>query len=656
MTTARKGWAQRQAARFVGAIASAFFVAIFAVLVAPCAAWARDYSISKVDIDATLSSDGTLTVVEERTFSFDGSFNGVYWNIPVENADGSSIDVTPISAGYYAAGTLTEIEADSSGANNSLSVRYVTSDSGTMCLQFKIFHAVYDEDVTYQIVYQVENAATSWADCGELYWKFVSDGWDVPSENVTLALHLPVPNGETIKAGDNVLMWAHGPLDGEVSAQDYDIVATVPEVGTSSFAEIRVTFPNTWLSGVASSSTEKLDEIKAEEQEWAEEADHQRMLARIRLAAGAAIPTVLAVLTVLKALKVRRAYRDAHTPTFQGEYFRDVPSDDHPAVLGALYERGKAEPDHLRAALMRLTDEHVVELERITTTKHGLLGDKEQTDYRLTYNPERAAEVCDKVDQATADLFFEKIWKQTSEDSDASARPTLMFSDLDAVAKKKPEHYVNIMKAWNNTVERACSNRGFFADKKNASTLSLTLLKVACVAVGALGIFFAILAEAWILLLFALIALAGVAFAQIITYNLDDLSPEAVELIAKLRALRKWLQEFTALDEAVPTDVVLWNRLLVMAVALGVADEVIKQLEVALPQILEDETFMTTYIWFYSYGGTSPISAFDHHYGKADNISTAALAASSSSSSGGGGGFSGGGGGGFGGGGGGGAF
>ena len=93
-----------------------------------------------------------------------------------------------------------------------------------------------------------------------------------------------------------------------------------------------------------------------------------------------------------------------------------------------------------------------------------------------------------------------------------------------------------------------------------------------------------------------------------------------------------------------------------MAVALGVADEVIKQLEVALPQILEDETFMTTYIWFYSYGGTSPISAFDHHYGKADNISTAALAASSSSSSGGGGGFSGGGGGGFGGGGGGGAF
>ena len=80
MTTARKGWAQRQAARFVGAIASAFFVAIFAVLVAPCAAWARDYSISKVDIDATLSSDGTLTVVEERTFSFDGSFNGVWVN------------------------------------------------------------------------------------------------------------------------------------------------------------------------------------------------------------------------------------------------------------------------------------------------------------------------------------------------------------------------------------------------------------------------------------------------------------------------------------------------------------------------------------------------------------------------------------------------
>lgn len=96
-----------------------------------------------------------------------------------------------------------------------------------------------------------------------------------------------------------------------------------------------------------------------------------------------------------------------------------------------------------------------------------------------------------------------------------------------------------------------------------------------------------------------------------------------------------------------------------MAVVLGVADEVIEQLKVAAPQVLEDPYVRPVYGWYY-YGGprsSAPLHSFTDNVSTAHRVSTAALAASSSSSgSGGGGGFSGGGGGGFGGGGGGGAF
>ena len=137
-----------------------------------------------------------------------------------------------------------------------------------------------------------------------------------------------------------------------------------------------------------------------------------------------------------------------------------------------------------------------------------------------------------------------------------------------------------------------------------------------------------------------------------------DLSREAIEVRAQLEALRRWLKDFTRLEEAVPTDVILWNRLLVMAVSLGVADEVIKQLKVVAPQVLDDPMMMPVYGWYY-YGGRlgAPADAFRNSMSEAHKVSTVALSSSSSSSGGGGGGgFSGGGGGGFGGGGGGGAF
>lgn len=79
------------------------------------------------------------------------------------------------------------------------------------------------------------------------------------------------------------------------------------------------------------------------------------------------------------------------------------------------------------------------------------------------------------------------------------------------------------------------------------------------------------------------------------------MSAEAVELKARLSALRKWLQEFTLLKEAVPRDVALWDRLLVMAVVLGVADRVVEQLRMVAPEVLENPYFYS-YYWYHSYG------------------------------------------------------
>ena len=72
--------------------------------------------------------------------------------------------------------------------------------------------------------------------------------------------------------------------------------------------------------------------------------------------------------------------------------------------------------------------------------------------------------------------------------------------------------------------------------------------------------------------------------------------PEAVELRERCRALKRWLEDFTNLGEAVPGDVVLWNKLLVMAVAFGVSDEVLRELADAVPRDVRGDD-VTGYIY-----------------------------------------------------------
>ena len=71
------------------------------VLAAACAglasgpAAAKDFSITAVNIDATVRPNGDLRVHESRTLDFSGSFSFVYWDLSTKGS--SSIDVTGAS-------------------------------------------------------------------------------------------------------------------------------------------------------------------------------------------------------------------------------------------------------------------------------------------------------------------------------------------------------------------------------------------------------------------------------------------------------------------------------------------------------------------------------------------------------------------------------
>ncbi len=240
------------------------------------------------------------------------------------------------------------------------------------------------------------------------------------------------------------------------------------------------------------------------------------------------------------------------------------------------------------------------------------------------------------------------------------------------VAEKYQEEYAKAYESWTSRVDACAEERDFYVDPNHVSKSPLIALGVAdelvailllafglatVASAGSFGSYTALLTA----VLIACVAAGIFAFAQ--SRKLQDLSPEAVEIKAKAAALKRWLCDFTRLKEAVPQDIILWNRLLVMAVVLGVSKEVVDQLKVACPQFFDESGdfgalggyYFSSYIWFASGGpvqGGLPAETFSSALSSAVHVATS----SNSSGFGGGGGFSGGGGGGFGGGGGGGAF
>ena len=644
---------------------------LFVLVLGTTPARADDYSMTQTNIDATLDTSGGLTVTEVRTFDFSGDFHGVYWKIPKEenSSNGRTVSIQVLDAGIVENGVARSFTESNSGANETYSI----TDEGSY-LQIKLYSAQSDTTANFYVSYLADGIATHWTDTGELYWKFVSDGWDVESQNVTCTIHLPVPSGESVVGGDNVRAWGHGPLDASLAFDGNDIVYTVPGVGTSEYAEARIAFPASWISDCPETSGTVLSSILAEEQKNADDANARRAAARAAVYGVTGICLAVAVAAIVATALARRRYKVSHTAQFDDKYFRDVPTGDHPVVLAMLATGEDAGPDGLTASLMRLTDEHAVQLDKVRVSKKKAFGSKQFDDYRAsivgpipqgTFGAPAERESAKRADEAAVDFLFRHVARRIQAPNDPSYTgidPALYFSAIKKYAKSSPEAYSNAYESWQSSIRveylRRFAGNGSLKGTGRGVALGLAALSIlaAFLELFIVGVMF----EGDILLALGVTAICaasgGISLFLLSDRFFKDISAEGVETKAKVIALKRWLQEFTRLDEAVPSDVILWNRLLVMAVALGVADKVIEQLKVAMPELIDDPDFMPVYGWYYigHSGISSPADVFS---GAIHDASVAAIANSvDASGGGGGGGFSSGGGGGFGGGGGGGAF
>lgn len=593
----------------------------------------RSLTMDQIIVDAQVRPDASMLVTERITVDFSGQWNGFYVKIPQGDTPITEVQVSENGQPYtFNPGT----EYGPPGT-------FLTKLEGNNILIDWSINA-YDQVRTFDVSYRVVNAVKIHPDVAELYRKFIGEANGNKISYVQVNLTLP-PGAEQFGQGEDIRIWGHGPLNGEVEfAGPGAVVLKVKDLSPYTFMEGRVVMPASLFPGApaeAFTAEPALEKILAEEQGWADKANKERAMARVETGAGAGI--VAAALGIVFMLW--RRFGRKHPTIFDGDYYRDLPANYSPAELSVLWNFKAMNANDITATIMDLARRQFLFLEEDTVQVKRLLGSKEVTTFRLSFMPAPEPAALRKPEEATLRPHEEELIDYLKNDI-GGGKDYIYLTDIEEYAKKYGEAFHAWWSSWTATIVSKCEDYNFF-DSQGSMTLLTVLGGVALFVVG--------------FVLAARIGIIGWAMiiAGIIIFFVPRLfkrrSVTGQEDYVRWAAFKKFLEHFSEMQRHEIPSLIIWEHYLVYAVTLGVAKEVIKQLEVVFPN-MQDGDYRFGYGWMmygtYHTGMNALTNSFD---GIGDSfersLASAQKAASKASSgSGGGGGFSGGGGGGGGGG------
>lgn len=600
----------------VGAVLGAVIV-----FVAPAWAQARSERIGDVRIDAELSADGALHVVEERPFVYWGSFQGAFYRLPLDRGQTVELHAVRDASGLeYRPGTC---EPD----GTKIPGEYEVTSDGAFEVIWCWDPPPTDTTRTIILDYTVQGAGTRHADAAQLYWQWVGTGWDVPSASVVADVRLPA-------SGDELEFWAHGPLWGRVGQTEPGLVRTqVNDLPASTFVELRVLMPADALAAAPSDGREVRPAIREEEACLATAADADRARARGETPQEDCDPqagrkrwyTGLLAVGLLGGTGAwwqvfRRHGREHPLPDELPDYERELPSDDPPAFIDGLLRWGTVGDKALVATILDLARRGHLRIRRELVTKDRLLlPDKAEqvTIFERVSMPERPWEA------AVVRLLFSRA---------AGGESSISDRHLKEWVKDHREDAYTWWKAWAADVSGDERVRGWVQSKvwMAASVLIGTALVASAVGGGLAG------ANLWLSIITGLAGAGALAATPLMRRR----TTEGRILHHRWGRFGAYLQDYSLMPERGPEYLALWGAWLVYAIPLGVADTVMRNLDAKL-SLAEMEQVA---------GGWYPVAVVgDHHRGFTEGLSAlstavpaSTIASSPSSSTGSGGGFSGG--------------
>jgi uncharacterized membrane protein len=557
---------------------------------------AKSFGIESVVTDAVLQPDGSMTVSEAVTYDFDGTYNHITRS--------------------FASGTIVDLRATEGERPLGL------EQTGSIGLPWQWGIPNTSGRHTYTFTYRVLDAVRAGSDVAELNWQFIGTDTSVTIDRVSITIEVP---GD----GTGVRAWAHGPLNGEVTVTADLVGLQVDQLPANTFVEAHVVDPIENFT-IEPGPLPILPGILAQEQLDADAANQARADARQRLERrdqlAVATPFVV-VLALLGFVVIWLVWgREPPRPDDIGDYWREVP-DDPPAVGRSLLEFGRVDATGFSATVVDLAQRGYL---RITEERTDRLIGKDKVTYRFENQVHRDLDDLESWERSVLQRLFDGVETSTQD-------------DLTTWARANQREAQAFWSGFKGSVKDEVREQGYLAEHRLLPFLLAFGLVAALIGFAILlfsyGSFVGVVP--------IVVALGLFLFMR----TLLQRTPDGARRAAEWDGLRTFLKDFSRLDEAVSGDLIIYERYLVAAVALGVADELVSGLALRVPEVVANPGFATWYVASsfdhgLAGGGLTGLGSFDSTFGATTGAFTP-----QSSGSGSGGGFSGGGGGGGGGGG-----
>lgn len=373
--------------------------------------------------------------------------------------------------------------------------------------------------------------------------------------------------------------------------------------------EVRiVTTENVFALNNNVSNINKLDSILEEEGKWADEAnslreqalrqkEFERMAIKIFVIVAIIVTIIAEIIFIVKIVKYVKVLRGikVRRPEQELQYFRDIPNEEAtPAEAAFLYYFDNK--NNFNYNITKVVSAIILDL----ALKKAIAFEEENKKVYISINSKY-----DKTKLKSDELSIYELLCSTQKYVVKKAKTSVEdienmridMKDIENYAKKHDKEFLARIEGLEKNTKKVQAEAGNY-DKKEIEKSEKWANKSTIYFIFA---FITIMMFVFIAPFFIAISCFICGFiTNRIAKKTRMLTQKGLNEQEKWKGLKRYMEDFSLLNEKEVPALILWEKYLVYATAFGIADKVLKQLKIRYPE-LADETYLINNGYMYLY-------------------------------------------------------
>lgn len=582
---------------------------------ADCSSCFNDIAIDNYEATLTLTDSGDMIVQEKYTYDYSGEYSAKYRDIGVMKYNSQnpitqsrndtayladihgyklneSVDISSLVTVSVDGKTYTSVRVKDYYTNNNDNYVYVgvtgerdelgdvigcdpyssSCESIFVCMNRGNY---FGNETIFTYNYMIKGAVTKYTDIASLNWKlFEYNESDIKKGKVIINL----PNSSKL---EDVRCWARGAeREGSIEIVDNKTISIeFKKIRDDMALELRVlsgtyNYPNVVSNNKVNANV--LEDILKFEELQAKE-DNMRITLSQIIHYGS---FVLAVAMAFIFVHIYKKYDKEYTPEFTAEYLRELPDENlTPAEMSYLYYFGTINDEDCTATLLDLVRKKYLELD-----ENGSGINDDNPNFRISLGINTNQALLKSHERYLINWFINEIGNGTS----VTIEEIEGYPKTETRAKKFMECSATFAKLAKNEGKK----HGFIEDvSKKGGAFAFVIIPVVYLIISLL------LKSTYNLDITLALVLSFVLAISYLIYvgTIKKRTKFGAEEFAKWKAFKNFLTDFGQMEDYPMPGLIIWEKYLVYATSFKIADKVMAQLKVKLPNTDEETTENTWY-------------------------------------------------------------